>query len=253
MTRQGLSVWQSEDKQLASLKALSKSVCMPFRALAWPKCQSNIWQNHITLFHSPSLSLPLWILFFSFPLWCCSNKRVKSLRHSSRCLFIFDGPEAPRRLVKWELNGGAPGKKVLTFYCMLLSLAVEGLKTPQAPFILVKYFTVNNLWWLNWHNALVLFLDCCITRPSFCVTSHRDIKQHYPQPCVACALQRNGILKLRVLDRRDRFLGDSLSESGAKVNCVMFRACAPYACVFVCVYIYMCVCVCLSLSIALDV
>lgn len=83
---------------------------------------------------------------------------------------------------------------------------------------------------------------------SFCVTSHRDIKQHYPQSCDACALQRNGILKLRVLDRRDRFLGDSLSESGAKVNCVMFRACAPYACVFVylrvCVYsVYMHVCV----------
>ena len=55
--QQAPSVWQSEDKQSASLKALSKSVCMPFRALAWPKCQSNIWQKHITLFHSPSLHL----------------------------------------------------------------------------------------------------------------------------------------------------------------------------------------------------
>lgn len=56
MTRHALSVWQSEDKQSASLKALSKSVCMPFRALAGPKCQSNIWQKHITPL---SLSFPL--------------------------------------------------------------------------------------------------------------------------------------------------------------------------------------------------
>lgn len=44
------------------------------------------------------------------------------------------------------------------------------------------------------------------------------------------------------MDRRDRFLGDSFSESGAKVNCVMFRACVPYACVFQCIPVCVCVC-----------
>lgn len=45
----------------------------------------------------------------------------------------------------------------------------------------------------------------------------------------SCSLQQSGILRIRHLDRRDRFVGDSFSESGAKVNCVMFRACVPYA------------------------
>lgn len=35
------------------------------------------------------------------------------------------------------------------------------------------------------------------------------------------------------MGRRDRFLGDSFSESGAKVNYVVFRARVPHACVSV--------------------
>lgn len=50
------------------------------------------------------------------------------------------------------------------------------------------------------------------------------------------------ILSVRFLDRWDRFQGDSFSESGAKVNCVMVRACLPYACFCAfCVCPFMCV------------
>lgn len=37
------------------------------------------------------------------------------------------------------------------------------------------------------------------------------------------------------MGRRDRFLGDSFSESGAKVNYVVFRARVPHACAFLCI------------------
>lgn len=81
--------------------------------------------------------------------------------------------------------------------------------------------------------AFLLHSACCVIPSSFVrhvteTTSAADF--------AACSLQQNEILRLRVLDRRDRFLGDSLSESGAKVNCVMFRACAcvHHMCVLAC-------------------
>lgn len=58
---------------------------------------------------------------------------------------------------------------------------------------------------------------------------------------VACSLQQIVILRRRVLERRDRFQSDSFSESEAKVNCVMFRACVPYwVCVSVHPFVYVC-------------
>lgn len=57
--------------------------------------------------------------------------------------------------------------------------------------------------------------------------SSRNVKQHYP--LILLPAPHSGIgMRVRVLDRRDRFWGDSFSETEAKVNCVMFRACVPY-------------------------
>ncbi len=91
----------------------------------------------------------------------------------------------------------------------------------------------NHFYNARWIKTLVL-----------CVTSHRDMKQHYPPILLPAFLQQNRILRLRVLDRKDRFLGDSFSESGAKVNCVMFRACLLHACVFLCINVCVCIYVC---------
>lgn len=42
-----------------------------------------------------------------------------------------------------------------------------------------------------------------------------------------CSFQQNEIVRIRLLDRRDRFVGDSCSESGAKGK--LCHASAPYA------------------------
>lgn len=112
MTRQALSVWQSEDKSLVSLKALCKSVCMPFRALAWPKCQSNIWQNPITLLPS----LPPWIPSHSR----CDVGLIKGFNHSDTAhgVCLFRRPSSSWKNSKM----GIEWEKLLTFSCMLLNL-----------------------------------------------------------------------------------------------------------------------------------
>lgn len=121
---------------------------------------------------------------------------------------------------------------------------MEPIKTPLTTnFQFDSYFIVknNNNLIVKWHNR---FVDVFFTSHRHGTTLSGDF--------VACSLQQNRILRLRVLDRRDRFLDDSFSESGAKVNCVMLSARVPYACLFpvhpcVCTYVceaqlHMCIC-----------
>lgn len=85
MTGQAASVWQSEDKQSASPKALSKSVCMPFGTLAWPKCQSSIWQNHSFTFPLSPTLVPSSFLLLT---WSWSEKGL-SYSDTAHSIYSF--------------------------------------------------------------------------------------------------------------------------------------------------------------------
>lgn len=196
MTRQALSLWQSEDKQSASrsLKALSKSVCMPFRALAWPKCQINIWQNHITLFHSPSLDL-------SHSL--CDVGLTNGLNHSDAAHGVcsFRRPSGSHMTSKIIIEWGRAGKAIA-----IVLYVVEPLKNILKPTdthsCCGAYWNTNSCYWC--FNRLILHfiwyiiinsdgkmaqsichfwkkkIFCYRNTLVFCVAHHRGMKQHYP-------------------------------------------------------------------------
>lgn len=66
-------------------------------------------------------------------------------------------------------------------------------------------------------------------------SSHSNLVFHNTSLCaktlfaylLPCSFQQNEIVRIRLLDRRDRFVGDSCSESGAKGK--LCHASAPYA------------------------
>lgn len=66
----------------------------------------------------------------------------------------------------------------------------------------------------------------CVTTPCF-ATQDMETCSNTICPFASRSFRQNEIVRIRLLDRRDRFAGDSFSESGAKGK--LCHASAPYA------------------------
>ncbi len=179
MTRQALSVTVRRQ----AMKALSKSVCMPFRALAWPKCQSNIWQSHITL----RLSLPLHILSH----YSCDVALTKELNHSDAAHGVrsFSRPSGSRKTSKKGIEWG----RAIDFFTYVPGpLTIKPEDTQSS----CNHKRIS-FWFIFVRERIVICGKCGsflqrLMDNTFILWSHRNMKQHYPLILVLALYSRIG-------------------------------------------------------------